>query len=199
MSQQNHRLAWRTFVALTVVLASFRSGECLAQSLRLQGIDCTLQSRESAADFAAPVRVVNGKTWKVTNDFGNVVTNADIPGLPTGYWQHTGADYLLDGRSAQSQGQSIYPSADGVVVFSTIRDGNKNPLPRRGGVIVIRHLAPRGYSFHIPSFERTFTTGNQFSTVSIPMRHPTSTYQLAATKFLPTTKRTCSGMLSRPG
>ncbi len=156
------------FMTFALHFIAILSKECFAQNVRLQGIICNLEPKEKASDFTEPVKSANGTSWKVTNDFGNVVTNVDIPGLPSGYWQHTGIDYLLNGRSVESQGQSVYAAANGVVVFSTGIEGNKNPLPRRGGMVIIRHLAPQGRGFYMDGFERIYTAGKQTTTVTYP-------------------------------
>jgi len=54
-----------------------------------------------------------------------------------GYWQHTGVDYVLGGSTASSENQTVYAAGTGVVVFST--RSNKNPLPKRGGLVIIKH------------------------------------------------------------
>lgn len=135
----------------------------LAQNTSLKGINCKLEPIERTSQFQKPVKPVNGKDWQVTNNFGNVVTNKDVPGLPAGYWQHTGVDYLLNGRSIDSQGQVIYAAGNGIVVFSTA--SNTNPLPKRGGLVIIRHLAPAGEQYQIPKYKRTEIIEKELATI----------------------------------
>ena len=150
------------FITINFILASMMVliGQLLvfSQTSKLEGIDCNklIPTDYKAAYFSEPVKPVGNKTWKVTNHFGNVLTAADLPGLPSGYWQHTGVDYLLNGSSADSQNQKVYAAADGVVVFSTKTKSNKNPVPSRGGLVIIKHVAPANRMFSIPSFEQIF-------------------------------------------
>jgi murein DD-endopeptidase MepM/ murein hydrolase activator NlpD len=137
----------------------------IAQNTTLKGINCKLEPIERAGLFQQPVKSVGKKEWQVSeNDFGNIVTNKDVPGLPVGYWQHTGVDYLLNGRSIDSQGQMIYAAGSGVVIFSTT--SNPNPLPKRGGLLIIRHLAPQGEPYQIPKYEKAVTFGKESTTIS---------------------------------
>lgn len=112
-----------------------------------------------------PVLPTGGKSWQVTNDFGNQVTNKDVPGLPAGVWQHTGVDYLLGGSSAASQNQPVYAAANGIVIFST--KSNTNPLPGRGGLVIIRHLAPRGSKFVAAAYNGRAGNYEKFQTEEI--------------------------------
>ncbi len=112
---------------------------------KLSGVQCGLEPSKRADFFKMPVLDTGGNSWQITNDFGNRVTNKDIPGLPGGFWQHTGVDYLLGGSSSASQNQPIYSIGNGIVIFST--KSNPNPLPTRGGLVIIKHLAPRGSKF----------------------------------------------------
>lgn len=152
-------------LCLTFISAGLFLTAAMAQT-PLEGMDCSLEPGERASVFQEPVRPARGKVWEITNDFGNVVTRADVPGLPPGFWQHTGVDYLLGGSSKASEGQTVYAAGSGVVAFST--KSNPNPLPRRGGLVIIRHLAPDGEEYKIPGYEETFTTGAQTFTISYP-------------------------------
>jgi len=154
--------------ALILIIAALPLASSSPQNTVLQGINCTLEPEQPAAEFREPVKPVNGKTWKITNDFGNVVTNRNVPGLPTGYWQHTGVDFLLNGSSAQSQNQTVYAAAIGVVVFSTKTSSNKNPVPRRGGMVIIEHIAPDGEQYKVPKYEKSFSASSGGFTISYP-------------------------------
>lgn len=150
-------LLWQIAVCLLV-------GNTQAQK-PLNGIRCDIEPAKRVDSFKMPVLPVGNKTWQVTNDFGNRVTNKDVPGLPNGVWQHTGADYLLGGSSAASQNQSIYTAANGVVVFSTA--SNPNPVPARGGLIIIRHLAPKGSKFTVVRYNGKAGVYEAFETEEI--------------------------------
>ncbi|MDQ3800450.1 MAG: peptidoglycan DD-metalloendopeptidase family protein [Acidobacteriota bacterium] len=130
---------------LIAQISFFSPGGAVKAQTPLKGIQCGLEPRRRVDSFKMPVLPVQGKSWRITNDFGNGVTNKDIPGLPTGTWQHTGVDYLLGGSSAASQNQPIYAAANGIVVFSTKSEAN--PIPARGGLVIIRHLPPPGAKF----------------------------------------------------
>lgn len=156
-----------TFIFLNIAFISMilLPTSALAQT-RLAGMNCSLEPGTRAGGFQKPVRPVNRGEWTITNDFGNVVTSEDVPGLPPGFWQHTGVDYLLGGLSRASQQQTIYAAGAGVVVFST--RSNPNPKPRRGGLVIIRHLAPEGEQYPIPKYEKSFTAGSETFTISYP-------------------------------
>lgn len=70
-----------------------------------------------------------------------------------------GVDYLVGGSSQKSQNQTVYAAASGIVVFST--RSNENPKPARGGLVVIRHVAPdfpntSGERYPNPAFQQQF-------------------------------------------
>ena len=132
---------------------------------KLSGIRCDLVPTNRADIFKMPVLPVGNKKWGVTNEFGNRVTNTDVPGLPNGTWQHTGVDYLLNGSSVSSQNQTIYAAANGIVVFST--KSNPNPVPARGGLIIIRHLAPQGSKFLVVKYDGKGGSYPEFETEEI--------------------------------
>jgi murein DD-endopeptidase MepM/ murein hydrolase activator NlpD len=139
----------------------------LGQTTELTGINCNLTPREPATKFTLPVKPINNTSWVITNGFGNVVTNVDIPGLPAGYWQHTGADYVLGGSTRLSEKRPVYAAANGIVVFSTKTATNKNPIPKRGGVVIIKHSAGQNSHYKFLEYKKTFTAGSSFS-ISYP-------------------------------
>ncbi len=133
--------------------------------LKLNGIRCDLEPAKRVDSFKMPVLPSGGKSWQVTNDFGNRVTNTDVPGLPKGVWQHTGVDYLLGGSSSASQSQPVYAAAHGIVVFST--KSNTNPIPARGGLVIIKHLAPKGSKFVAVGYNGKGGSYTEFETEEI--------------------------------
>lgn len=131
----------------------------------LSGIRCDLEPAKRADSFKMPVLPAGGKSWQFENDFGNRVTNKDVPGLPPGTWQHTGLDYLLGGSSSASQNQPVYAAANGIVIFST--KSNSNPIPARGGLVIIKHLAPKGSKFVAVGYNGKAGAYSEFETEEI--------------------------------
>lgn len=132
---------------------------------KLNGINCGLEPSKRVDSFKMPVSPANGKSWEITNDFGNRVTNKDISGLPNGIWQHTGVDYLLGGSSSLSQNQPIYAAGNGIVVFST--KSNTNPVSARGGLVIVKHLAPKGRKFIAVGYKGKAGSYEKFETEEI--------------------------------
>lgn len=149
---------------LFFIIMFYCVGLTLGQSVNLKGINCKLEPQYPAYEFQPPLKPIEGKEWIISNEFGNIVTNEDVQGLPSGYWQHTGIDYLLKGNSKNSANQTVYAVANGVVVYTTSLENN--PLPKRGGLIVIRHIAPPGKPFQIPSYKKNFSIGKSVASVS---------------------------------
>jgi len=145
------------FVSLFVVLTT------IAQ-LPLENIKCSLEPQKPIDSFQMPVLAVGRKAWHISNSFGNRVTNKDILGLPAGIWQHTGDDFIL-GDIAGSQSQPVYAIGNGVVIFST--KSNKNPNAPRGGMVIIRHVAPTGSKFIVSQYEGAGGKYTEFETLEI--------------------------------
>ncbi len=162
------RAVIRTFLLVLCLplISTFLFSSLALSQLKLQGIDCTLNPGERASSFHKPVLPIHGEKWEITNGFGNVVTSKDVPGLPSGYWQHTGIDYLLGGSSSASQQQTVYAAGAGRVVFST--NSNPNPNNRRGGLVIIRHMAPKGELYQVPAYTKSFMAGRDIFTISNP-------------------------------
>lgn len=135
-----------TGVLFCIILLGVKTDAIYAQTA-LNNIRCSLVPAKKIDHFEMPVRPVATKGWHITNPFGNKVKNTDVPGLPNGIWQHTGVDYLLNWSSTESQNRQIYAAAAGRVVFSTKTD--KNPSPARGGLVILRHLAPDGHKITV--------------------------------------------------
>jgi murein DD-endopeptidase MepM/ murein hydrolase activator NlpD len=143
---------------LTVVLSLAFAAPCcglapgalVAQNARLQGIQCGLAPSRFADEVVLPLLPEGGKNWQVTNRFGNVVTSRDVVGLPPGQWQHTGVDYVLGGSTEASGDQTVHAIAAGTVVFSTASAAN--PVPRRGGLVVVHHVAAGDREFQVPAW-----------------------------------------------
>lgn len=134
----------------TILLAFSFAALTVTAQLTLENINCRLEPLKPVDSFVMPVRDIGNKIWHISNSFGNRVTNKDVKGLPDGVWQHTGDDFVL-GSTSGSQSQSVYAIGDGVVIFSTAT--NKNPNPLRGGLVIIRHLAPEGKRFVVSRYD----------------------------------------------
>lgn len=137
-------------------------------ALTLSGIDCSLKPDDFAIGFASPLRAidVNGDdepdAWEISNDFGNLISCNDVAGLPCEHlWHHTGVDYLLGSAtsSQHSDNRPVYAVDNGIVVFST--NGNTNPRSKRGGLVIIKHMAPPGVKFYVPSYSEEFSGSGQ--------------------------------------
>jgi murein DD-endopeptidase MepM/ murein hydrolase activator NlpD len=167
--KRRHSRVWRAMVfgMFLCCLGTLSESTSLGQNTELAGINCQLAPREPATQFTVPVKPINGTSWLITNGFGNVVTNADVPGLPAGNWQHTGIDYVLGGSTRLSEKRTVYAAANGVVVFSTKTPTNKNPGPKRGGMVIIKHSAGQNAHYKISEFKKTFWAGSNF-TISYP-------------------------------
>lgn len=155
----------RLMFFLSIALIFLFSTSLARPQTPLNGIRCDLLPSQRVDSFKMPVLPVGNKTWLVTNKFGNRVTNQDVPGLPAGAWQHTGVDYLLGGSSSESQNQPVYAAANGIVVFST--KSNPNPVPARGGLIIIRHLAPQGSKFSVVKYDGAAGSYAEFETEEV--------------------------------
>jgi len=101
---------------------------------------------------------------------GNLLV-CDNPWVPlpcevASYWHHSGVDYLLGSStsSEHSNNRPVYAVDNGVVVFST--NGNPNPDSARGGLVVIKHVAPPGVKFYIPSYRENFSGSTEFEVVA---------------------------------
>jgi murein DD-endopeptidase MepM/ murein hydrolase activator NlpD len=134
-----------------LISALIVTGALPARSDFALDIDCSLTPQKFAAGLTSPVLPVEAGLWRVTNPFGNVVDCVDVPGLScSNPWHHTGEDYLVNGRSLDSQNQEIYAVDNGVVVFST--NGNSNPQEGRAGLVLIKHVAPPETRFELPAY-----------------------------------------------
>lgn len=140
----------RPVIPTAILAAALLPLQPLLGQRALEGINCSLAPDRTATTVQPAVLPSEESGWRISNAFGNEVTNAEVAGLGTGRWRHTGIDLLLDGRSAASGGQPVHAVADGVVVFSTA--SNPNPIPERGGLLIVRHLAPDDRSFRIPAW-----------------------------------------------
>lgn len=121
----------------------------LAGQQRLQEMDCALRPDRAAVALQPALAAADGGEWTISNQFGEEVTRGSVPGVTNG-WRHTGIDLLLNGRPAESGGQPVHAVGDGVVVFSTA--SNPNPVPARGELLIVRHVAPDGRPFRIPAW-----------------------------------------------
>lgn len=159
----------RIFSSLWILCSvAFLLTVSVCSQTKLEGLRCNLEPSKRVDVFKMPFLPADGKEWLVTNEFGNRVkgvdTNANLPfvSLPKGIWQHTGVDYLLGGSSELSQNRAILSIANGIVVFSTQTD--PNPVPKRGGLVVVRHLAPPGTKFTVVRYNGSAGTYEAFET-----------------------------------
>jgi hypothetical protein len=149
-------------VTLIAVITLLLSNE--TRALELKGIDCGLSTQRYAVGFRAPLGPIDVdgdgslEHWYVSNEYGNLVFCEDLR-LPctSDYWHHTGEDYLIVSPFDSAE-RPVYAVDNGVVVFST--ESNPNPKTSRGGLVVIKHVAPPGVDFYVPSFEESYSIGS---------------------------------------
>ncbi len=142
-------------------------------ALTLPGINCDLTTTHYAVGLTPPLRSVNVEgtdpeleTWQISNPMGNLLF-CDNPWIPlaceaSSYWHHTGTDYLLgfSDNSIYSNNRPVYAVDNGIVVYST--NGNTNPSSDRGGLVVIKHVAPPGVKFYLPSYRESFNGSEEY-------------------------------------